>query len=526
MRTRFRNNALLFSIVVFLAFGIRLYRLDEIPGEWFGDISNVHEYVQQIQQRKWPFYFFQSTGPLYHYVIAPFIALDYNGYMSYKLASVFVSLAGLGAIALFTYEASSLPVAFVAALVSSVSFWFLVWSRLGNSQIVIPLLTGLTAYFMMRYFNGRKTRHLIMGLFIASLGWYTYPQTFILPLWFVILFFGFCVAKRNLWRNKWIFLLLLTEAVALTYPFSRIVTRQWNDFVTGYIGTKSVAAVSLGTQEMAQRFLRNLYRTSLMFHIRGDGTFRVNVEGKPHLDRISGMFFLIGIAALIAEKRWNVLFVVLTSMIILVLPSVSPALPESEIPSSSRTIGVIPFTYFLVALGMHESYTLLVSFSKKHRKKKVLHAIITGVFSLLILFQAHENIRRYFIVYAYGLPEHNAATGRQIASYIDKNIPPSVAVYFGSCCWGEWGEPEPKAVYYNLLEKREVEDPNKTLAGCTEVTRLPALVILAPTRADTIRTYQACFPGSRLTDIPARDGTILFRELFVENSDTKPVSKD
>lgn len=526
MKTHLRYNTLLFSIVILFALGIRLYRLDEIPGEWFGDISNVHEYVQQILNGEWPFYFFQSTGPFYHYLIAPFLSLDYNGYLSYKLASVFVSLAGLGAIVLFTYEASSLSVALAAALVSNFSFWFLVWSRLGNSQIVIPLLTALTAYCLMCYINRRKTRYLTMGLFIASLGWYTYPQTFILPFWFFLLFFGFCIAKRTVWRSRWIFLFLLIEALAFTYPFSRIVARQRDDFMKGYIGAKSIAAASLGMQEMTQQFLRNLYRTFLMFHVRGDGIFRVNVEGRPHLDRISGIFFLLGIAALIAKKKWSVFFVVMASIIILVLPSVSPAIPESEVPSSSRTIGVIPFTYFLIALGIHESYKLLTGFSKKHRKEKVIHAIVTGIFSFLILFQAYKNLRQYFIVYAYGLPDHNAAPGKQIASYIDKNIPPSVAVYFGSCCWGEWGEPEPKAVYYNLLEERDVEDPNKTLTSCAEVMKFPALVVLAPNRADTIRTYQACFPGSRLADIHATDGTILFRELFVENGDTKSVSRD
>src|SRR3989338_6962645 len=91
-----RSIYTLFFLVIIFALLVRLFRLDYIPGEWYGDISNVHEYVEQILAGKWPFYFFQSPGPLYHYLITPIAIIFANhGYETYKIASVIVSLIGL-----------------------------------------------------------------------------------------------------------------------------------------------------------------------------------------------------------------------------------------------------------------------------------------------------------------------------------------------------------------------------------------------------------------------------------------------
>jgi len=58
-------KAKIFLILIFiLALTVRVYRLAELPGEWFGDISNVHEYVEQIFKGEWPYSFFQSPGPV------------------------------------------------------------------------------------------------------------------------------------------------------------------------------------------------------------------------------------------------------------------------------------------------------------------------------------------------------------------------------------------------------------------------------------------------------------------------------
>src|SRR5215216_1576291 len=55
------------AIVLFM----RLFQLDQLQNEIYGDIAIVYEYIADIQAGKWPTYFSLSAGPLYHYLIIP-----------------------------------------------------------------------------------------------------------------------------------------------------------------------------------------------------------------------------------------------------------------------------------------------------------------------------------------------------------------------------------------------------------------------------------------------------------------------
>ena len=76
---------LILLVILVLFFIACIYQLNVLPEEWYGDISNVHEYVNQILSGERPFYFFQSPGPLYHYLITPIVFFYRNhGYDTYK----------------------------------------------------------------------------------------------------------------------------------------------------------------------------------------------------------------------------------------------------------------------------------------------------------------------------------------------------------------------------------------------------------------------------------------------------------
>lgn len=74
---------LLLTIIIYLL--ISLFKLDEIPGEWFGDISIVHDYVMRILAGSWPLYFEAGGGPAYQYLISPLIAILGHNFIDYKI---------------------------------------------------------------------------------------------------------------------------------------------------------------------------------------------------------------------------------------------------------------------------------------------------------------------------------------------------------------------------------------------------------------------------------------------------------
>lgn len=492
-------------LILFLALLVRLWHVWALPGEWYGDISNVHEYVEQIHRGEWPWYFFQSPGPVYHYAIYPITRLFSNqGYETYKIASSVVSLIVILATMLMARGIGDRQLALTTGLVMSMSFWFLIWSRLGNSQIIIPLLSSLLVYFFIQYTRFTKYSNLFFACLIASLGWYTYPQTFLFPL---LLFFSCIPVVHNRRHMFSLVLFLILGAI----PFLFMVAHQPDIFGGGYIGEKVVPVFSKTPAEVLTVLGTNYTKTLLMLHGTGDGLFRSNVAGHPHLDRISGILFFLGVIWMLRVRLWMGVSL-LSLMAVLILPSVSPAIGAGEIPSSSRTLAIVPFVYLFVSYGLLWIFRLLTRFVKGHPGK----IFAAGSVSVLFLTLVGYNMDLYFIRYSDGLPNNSTAPGKEIARYIDASVSPDVNVYFASCCWGEWGEPEPKAIAYVLRKKRSRVFSDHVLESCDEITTRPALLVSRPDDHEALIPFQACFPNHRIVDIESQTGKPLVRFLFLD----------
>jgi len=69
-----------FWVSVVLLVVMRFYRIDSIQSEMYGDIEIVQTYVKNVIDGNWPWYFNLSSGPLYHYLIAPVLIWLGTGY--------------------------------------------------------------------------------------------------------------------------------------------------------------------------------------------------------------------------------------------------------------------------------------------------------------------------------------------------------------------------------------------------------------------------------------------------------------
>ena len=76
---------------------LRLFQLDELQADMYGDIVIQYNYLAEIRHGAWPVRYVLSEGPLYHYLIMPIGALTGMNYFGLKLASVIVSLGVLAA---------------------------------------------------------------------------------------------------------------------------------------------------------------------------------------------------------------------------------------------------------------------------------------------------------------------------------------------------------------------------------------------------------------------------------------------
>ncbi len=492
--------------VVFVCGVVGVWKLTDIPGDWYGDISIVHEYVRDVLAGLWPWHYVASAGPLYHYLIAPGIAAIGHSYLSYKFMSVAVGMIGVVATYVLAAEVLGITWGALTALVAGTSFWWLVWERLGNSQIFIVTLTSLTVWFAYRWWKTGHARYAVLGTVISSLGLFVYPQTWVLPILFLLLTVS--EHQRVSWRRdgKWI---ITTECI-IGILWYLVVFRSADVFSSGYLGSKIWPAFTTSPVIFFGRLLRYAATTALMLHVRGDGVFRVNVPGSPQLDVISGLLFLLGIVAWIWRGDKKKLVFILLPISVLVLPSISPALPEAEIPNSGRTIGILPFVMVCVVYGMKFIYDLL---SRKTKSISIFLVIALTVFVGVL------NLHKYFMEYPQGLPNDNTPYARVVAAYID-TIPVSFPVYLASCCWGGWGQPEPKAIYYQL--QREEKRSNLLAVQnlqCRDIDRRKNIIVIGrPDDASWVTKFYTCRPDAVQSVHKSGTGQNVFVSLYFPKS--------
>lgn len=440
---------LLVIIVVFLS--LSTYQLRELPGEWFGDISILHEEVLDILKNPLDWKFNLSAGPVYHHLVAILAAVYGTRYETYKVASVLAGIAGLVFMYLLGKELGGERLGLLTAGVGAVSFWYLVWARLGSSpQSLAPVLTAASGWLGVRWWRTGKWRDLVAAEMIACLAFWTYPAVYTLP--FIPILVGgwklvstYHVKKRsfkNTRRSWWGAVVVLLVALGL---FGLSIKKQPSLFLKGYIGEKVFGynqGIGYGVRDLGliQKTIINFGDQLRMFIDKGDGGFRINVANKPHLDPVCRILFFGGLFWWLWGKQWRgKRALVLIPFVLLLLPASAPNILPGEIPSAARTFGVFPYVAFLVALGIE---WLLGKRGRWGQWGMVGLLLVVGIL----------NVQQYFVVYTQGLPNHNSPYGLYVAEWLD-TLPEEVVVKLAGCCWGEAGIAEPKGIYY-VMEKQ------------------------------------------------------------------------
>ena len=123
-----------------------------------------------------------------------------------------------------------------------------------------------------------------------------------------------------------------------------------------------------------------------------------------------------------------------------------------------------------------------------------------------------------FVVYPKTLPNKNVAYDKIMAEYINK-LPDDVEVRLSSCCWGEWGQPEPKAIYYQL-DKKDIHQrvlvtqDRELVRSCEEVkSHRPLLILGNPNDAELFKKWKDCFGVQ--TKIHTTSGRKIFSSLYL-----------
>lgn len=489
--TKYKNLALLISIFVIALF-LRFYSLNEIPAEMWGDIVEGYLFTKEILKGTWPFYFVLGNGPLFFYIAAAFSTFFGLSFYTLKLTSIFAGFLLMIGSYLIAKEIAGTKVALLTAFLISVSKWSLIQSRIGNMNILVAASVSLIFYFLIRAIKtGKWVYFVLLGIF-TGVGMYNYPAFLFVPITLFLIFLTLLIFERKtIMHNFMKIILAVAVYLILCIPFYNMRSQFGFTSSKTYFGSKIFVEDGRLPSDFMNRFWENFKSSMGMFHIRGDSIFRGNPRNEPHLDRISGFFLLLGLFFFIKRKELKrYTMYILFPLFSLQLPAMLVLNFPGEVPSAVRTVGILPFLYIVIALGIYYLTRLCKGYLR------------TVVLVILLSFITYLNYESVFTYYPKGLPNNNTPFGKIIAREIDK-LPAGTKIYIDGCCWGDWGQPEPGGIIYVMKTKRPVKffaaHDNLRDFSCGENPRLKedtsAYYVINPKLPNEMKKIKDCIPG-------------------------------
>jgi 4-amino-4-deoxy-L-arabinose transferase-like glycosyltransferase len=315
------------AVLTLIAFWLRIWRLEDTPPGWRDDeLINSLVISQKALDGDWALYYPDASGHegLYHILNAIMLWLFGPGVMGIRLLSVILGTLTVPLTYLVGDRLFGWKVGLVAAAALTVSFWSLMYSRIGIRHISLTVFMLGSFYFYLRAFGlGKRSSYegkgrgffnrefLIAGIFLG-LGFYTYfaargiPAILLATTIYVLLFHRTMVKERLLGV-----LLMFGIAAVIALPLWLTLSQQpESESRVQELAVPLVEAQSGNFQPL----FAHITQTASMFHGYGDAEWLYNIPFRPVFGPITAILFWIGVITALwyAFKPLTRLFLSLT----------------------------------------------------------------------------------------------------------------------------------------------------------------------------------------------------------------------
>ena len=337
-----------------LATGLRTYQLEAFPpGVHFDEAANGLLAGEIAFDGERPLFITSYTGKevFFFYAAAGVMRLVEPSVYGLRLTAVYLGLLTLSATFWLGVELfRDRRIALFAVGLLAISFWHLLFSRLGFRAISQPLLQALMVAAWLRGLRVKQDRWFIFsGVCLGLLG-YTYLAARLFPVLLLLaaipLFFSWEVIRQTSLKN----ILLLLCALLVMAPLLLFFVQNPETFWVRITQVSPDNSNQLSLWESIRRSFE-------MFFISGDPYIRFNLPLRPIFNSGLGVltslgFIIAGVRLSRATSAWErtAALLLLLAPFIMILPT---ALATNEIvPSNLRAIGLIPFLFYLPALAV------------------------------------------------------------------------------------------------------------------------------------------------------------------------------
>lgn len=426
-------------ILILVATILRLYALDTIPGEMWGDVIEGYQFTERVLSGDYYFHYeFGGDGPLISYLFAPMAGIFGLEFYTMKLTTVLIGLIMIVVTYYLGKELLGERTASIAAFLLAVSKWNILFSRMAKPYILAGLFAVICLFFFQRLIRtGNRYYGLMTGISLG-LGMYTQSAFWGVPIALYLMLI--LIRGKRSWKEVLQYSgIIAIVFVVLLVPFLYDLLHRSDAYFskTSYIGEKMYFD---SLWNLMRGMGWNLVKNVRALFIFGEVTFRNNPPGTAHLDLVSGIFFLLGAYSLRKSLSiWIPFF-------FFQIPTLLDINNPYNNPNLGRLQPISTIVFIVVACGIGMATKWIA------RTGRIYQWGVLGAILLVILLL---NAKAVFIEYPLHLPNQNTPFGRIIARQIDLE-PDDTNIVVVGCCWGEWQQPEPGGIVYTMARKREL----------------------------------------------------------------------
>lgn len=327
--------------VLLLAAAFRLILLHDVPPGLAQDEVLNADIVSIIRQGQHALFFREGYGhePLYHYWAVPFQVMFGDNVLSIRLPAVYLGMLLVALTMWWARREFGGVTAVTVGLGLAVSWWPIIFSRIGLRPILEPLLLVVAAWFWQQPW--------LAGLFLGlSLYSYTGARViFLLPvLWGVV---QFIAAPDKSAKRTQVKTAVIILAVTLFMYLPLYLTLRADPSLQQRVDQLAGPLEALRQGDFGPIWQMTVATLSV-FSFTGDPRWTYSLPGRPLFDPVTAVLFYTGF--LLALLRWRQprYTLVLVWLAVTLLPSaVTP-----QAPSTVRLVGAMPVVYLLVGTAV------------------------------------------------------------------------------------------------------------------------------------------------------------------------------
>jgi 4-amino-4-deoxy-L-arabinose transferase-like glycosyltransferase len=392
-------------LILLSAAAFRLVALPDLPPGLAQDEVLDADIALFIRGGEHAIFFGHGYGhePLYHYLAAPFAPLLGDNWLAIRLPSVYLGLLLVALTMRWARRDYGPAAALVAGLGLAVSWWPVVFSRIGIRPILAPLLLVAAVWFwpLRRWAVTRRgLREAALAGLLLGLSIYSYTAARVAPLipalLIVVLVAGFLFGSQGAkdreqtlsptlsqrareWRPPILYAAVVLAVSLLLYlPLG--LTLRANPELQQRLEQLEGPLDALATGD-AGPVARATLATLGVFSAGGDPRWTYSLPGRPLFDPLTAPLFYAGLALALWRWRRPVYAVLLVWLAVALLPSaLSP-----DAPSTVRLVGALPVVYLLPGLAVSALGARLKAWGAVGERRAAYRALAGGVLAAAVL---------------------------------------------------------------------------------------------------------------------------------------------